>query len=371
MRLRAPNFGRSVLVATLGLLLAGPRAWAGAGDQALDAYLLDHFDQAFKTALPAAKKGDFMAQSVVAGIYYGGRGQPANKKAADDWERLALSRATPAAMAGDPRGQYVLGRVYCTGYVLPLDYHRCAAWCDKASAQGYAPAMIVVAGLLRRGWGVPKNEDKASMYYYAASKKGLAVAQYFLGRRFRMNTGTLTADPKGAMTFLRQAAVQGYTPAQFELADMYDRGEAGPADHKAAFGWYLKAAELGDGDAEAAVGDMYDEGRGVGADPAAALLWIRRSADKGRALGEFYLGRLYERGRGVAADPNEAAKWYRKSAELDYPEAQYALGAMVSSGRGAYKDPVEARKWLAKAAENGQPQARELLKRLDAEAARP
>ncbi|MDE2510581.1 MAG: sel1 repeat family protein, partial [Elusimicrobia bacterium] len=215
---------RGFLVAPLVFLAALPNAWAGAGDRALEADLSAHYPLALQTALPAARAGDFLAQFVVGGLYESGLGGTLNRRIGDLWVQKAIAQATPAAMVhNDPRGQYVLGRVYCDGYVLGEDFAKCAAWNRKAAAQGYALAMVILAGLMRRGWGVPKDDLKASQLYLVAAKKGLPIAQYQLARRFRYGDGA-PLEPKLALGWMRHAAEQGYAPAQFETADMEDRG---------------------------------------------------------------------------------------------------------------------------------------------------
>ena len=48
-----------------------------------------------------------------------------------------------------------------------------------------------------------------------------------------------------ARTLFRQAAEQGYTAAQYNLAVAYERGLGGPVDHVAAYAWYDLAAHRG------------------------------------------------------------------------------------------------------------------------------
>ena len=78
---------------------------------------------------------------------------------------------------------------------------------------------------------------------------------------------------------------------------------------------------------------LYDRGRGAAADPSEAARLYRAAADQGHAGAQVNLGRLYRDGRGVARDDAAAAGWYQRAADRGQPIAQFNLAQMYASGR--------------------------------------
>jgi len=63
--------------------------------------------------------------------------------------------------------------------------------------------------------------------------------------------------------FVKLVAELGDMNAQYNLADLYYRGEGMPQDYAGAFKWYKKAAEQGHPGAQYGLGFMYYRGEGV------------------------------------------------------------------------------------------------------------
>lgn len=119
-----------------------------------------------------------------------------------------------------------------------------------------------------------------------------------------------SGDPEG-LDRLRQVAAQGHAPAQFFLAKLYEKGEAGVAvDLPESRMWAERAAAHGSRPAMYMLAEFYLHGTGGEKDPAAAALWFRRAADLGWVKAQFALGALHEQGLGVSANLAEAYKWY-------------------------------------------------------------
>ncbi len=98
--------------------------------------------------------------------------------------------------------------------------------------------------------------------------------------RARKDMGRLYKDSE-AMAWIRNAANQGDSDAQFALGRMYHLGNGVPKDYNLARDWYLKAAARSCAGAECNLGYMYHQGLGVPPDRAAALEWFRRAAAHG------------------------------------------------------------------------------------------
>ena len=152
-------------------------------------------------------------------------------------------------------------------------------------------------------------------------------------------------------------ADKGDARAQWQLGEIYSRGQAVAGSYKEAAKWYRLAAEQGNPDAEAALAELYQAGQGVSRDLQEASRLFRRAAAKGNIRAEYSLGFMYETGRGLPQDQVQAAYWYGLAAQHGEALAQYDLGQRYDLGVGLPVDKVEALKWLMLAAARGIPDA--------------
>jgi uncharacterized protein len=158
------------------------------------------------------------------------------------------------------------------------------------------------------------------------------------------------------------AANDGDEEAETAMADWYFAGQSGfKRDDVEALNWLRKAADQGDSMAEWKLANAYLNGLGVDKNYVQAANWFRKAADQGNALAENDLGSLYDNGIGVGKDSAEAVNWFRKAVEQDNPGAEKNLGFMYWNGRGVDKDYTEALKWLRKAADHGDSDAENSL----------
>lgn len=107
-----------------------------------------------------------------------------------------------------------------------------------------------------------------------------------------------------------------------------------------------KKAEQGDVHAQFNLGEMYRKGEGVTQDYVEAVKWFRKAADQGFASAQTNLGFMYEKGQGVNQQYLEALKWYRKAADQGYASAQFNLGLLYAKGWGVTRDYVQAYMWF-------------------------
>ena len=96
-----------------------------------------------------------------------------------------------------------------------------------------------------------------------------------------------------------EAAKEGHTDSQFNVALMYEQGIGVGKDEKEAIGWYSKSAAQGNAAAQFNLGVMYENGRGTKVEFANANEWYRKASVQGDALAIGNLGMLYLRGHGV------------------------------------------------------------------------
>ena len=114
-----------------------------------------------------------------------------------------------------------------------------------------------------------------------------------------------------------------------------------------------KRAQDGDEFAQYNLGQIYEKGDGVKQNYAEAVKWFRKSAEQGNAWSQSELGVCYYQGKCVAVDHKKAFDLYMKSAEQDYMVGQVNLAGCYLFGHGTEKNEKVALKWYKKAFENG------------------
>jgi len=114
-----------------------------------------------------------------------------------------------------------------------------------------------------------------------------------------------------------------------------------------------KRAQDGDEFAQYNLGQIYEKGDGVKQNYAEAVKWFRKSAEQGNAWSQSELGVCYYQGKCVAVDHKKAFDLYMKSAEQDYMVGQVNLAGCYLFGHGTEKNEKEALKWYKKAFDNG------------------
>jgi len=108
--------------------------------------------------------------------------------------------------------------------------------------------------------------------------------------------------------------------AQFLRGLSFASGQGVPQDYAQAAQCYTEAAEQGHSSAQLNLADLYAQGQGVTRDEAKALMWLTKAANSGNAAAQYRLGvqqhLACRTGRaGLAVEGRiEALKWVRLSA---------------------------------------------------------
>ncbi len=133
-----------------------------------------------------------------------------------------------------------------------------------------------------------------------------------LGKDQDFQRGYAAYDSGDYVTAIREwtlLAQQGSASAQYNLGQMYRKGQGVPEDNKIATKWYRLAAEQGHSDAQYSLGLTYAKGEGVPQDSEIAVKWYRLAAKQGYAFAQNNLGVMYFRGEGVPQDYIYAYMW--------------------------------------------------------------
>lgn len=308
--------------------------------------------------LAAAKQGFALAQSNLASLYARGEGVPQDDTKAAEWSLLAANQ-------GNALSQFRLGSMFAAGRGVPKDLNRAAGWLEKAATQGVANAQAHLGALYLAGQGVAKDETRGMYWIRKAAELGQPEAVRILAAASAEGKAEKLEPPSFAKS--RLAADGGDPIAQYTLALMYQRGEAGaPRDPIEAAKWMSRSAEKGYAAAQAQLGFYYASGIGVTRDEEEAVRWFKMAVKQGHAQAQASLANFYSRGTGgLSRDLNEAARLYKLAAEQGNAAGQAGYAYHLEQGVGGVaQDITAARVMYAKAAAQGNQYAQQQLMRL-------
>ncbi|MCK4744335.1 MAG: sel1 repeat family protein [Sulfuriflexus sp.] len=117
-------------------------------------------------------------------------------------------------------------------------------------------------------------------------------------------------------------AAEGNLKAQYDVGNMYLKGQGTMQDAKQAFNWFQKAAAKGYSRAQYKLGYLYHRGEGTKKDSGKAFKWVSKSAGQGYKPAMYYLGKLYAAGDGVKVSIQKALKWHKKAHAAGYNPAK-------------------------------------------------
>jgi TPR repeat protein len=122
------------------------------------------------------------------------------------------------------------------------DYASAIEELSPLAQEGNVDAQVVLAKMYMLGQGVPKDADLAEKWFRAASDKGNAEAEFFLGAMFLLPA----KDIQQGLKWLRLSAEQGTPEAQLLVGMAYLKGTDLPRDLVQADMWLHLAAANGD-----------------------------------------------------------------------------------------------------------------------------
>lgn len=183
------------------------------------------------------------------------------------------------------------------------------------------------------GRGVGKDLKKALSLYLEAARLGNQDAQYIAGGMYYRGMGT-PKDNSKAFQLLFGAAEKGKSTPESQklLGDFFLQGEFIPQNFTKAVKWYKEAARNGDSDAQVELAFLYYTGQGVNQDFKKSYYWFDKAAHQGVAAAQYSLGVLWFTGMGVESpDSMMAYTWLSVAAANRHPDASNARD-FVSQG---------------------------------------
>ncbi|MDP2088171.1 MAG: tetratricopeptide repeat protein, partial [Flavobacteriaceae bacterium] len=224
---------------------------------------------------------------------------------------------------------------------------------------GYGKTYFPISIFYLGGQGITEDQERAR--YYAKMAFDWCYSNqlqndpeiwndlgtlYRLGRRiagadlrdddtsFRYGDAT-ESDYEQAIFWYWLAADTGFSPAMFNLCDMYEYGYGVEQDFEQAQAWQIKAAESGHIQAQYGLGMQYEHGNElVEQDDEQAFYWYLQAAERGLLKAIYYVAEKSWNGYGFPAGDELAFDWYLKQAEQGQVWAQWFLGDAYRHGRG-------------------------------------
>ncbi len=125
------------------------------------------------------------------------------------------------------------------------------------------------------------RKGEALGYLHQSAEMGYALGEGAYGYALLTGEGAMF-DPQNGVAWLEKSAAQGNRGAQVGLAITYEDGQNGiPRDQAKAVDYLKEAAAQHQSEAEYRLGVDYEVGRGVTRDRALAIQWLRRAAADG------------------------------------------------------------------------------------------
>ena len=243
----------------------------------------------------------------------------------------ALNLAKPRAEAGDAAAQTLIAEILSRGLGVPRDEKRALKWYSRAAEQGIAEAQFHYALALLDGQHVAKDEHAALRLLKLAADQDNRLAQFnFAQLTIKRQPGA--EGLKTAIDYYEKAAEAGLPDAQYAMAQAFDKGAGGRShDPRLAREWLIKAAKQNFDTAQLDLATWLVEGRGGDRDLEAGFSWMKVAAEAGNVAAQNRLAKLYRGGLGVEADPVVAAAWYiiARRAGLSDPEMNVFLDGLT------------------------------------------
>lgn len=227
-----------------------------------------------------------------------------------------------------------------------------------------------VNGVPQAGWqrmqyvwtleGDPKDDGPALAKWQQAIELGDADARYRMALHQLKGGNTLIArNAAAALATLAALADAGMAQAQ-ELLGIAYLGHGVPRDAAQAAKWLRKAAEQNATAAQFSLARLLQAGDGVQRNEREAIAWYEKAGRGGLPQADLAISEMMLNSTEQAAVAR-AVELLRKQS---HPRAQYLLAECYENGRGVPQDTARARELYQLAARGGQAKARLALQRL-------
>lgn len=287
-------------------------------------------DEVSKWLRKAAAQGLALAQYSLGVLRRDGDHLPRDEKEAERWfhraaeQGFALAQCALGEMYLDERQWYEeVGLQPERSSKIEPDNAKAIKYLRLAAAQGLPEAQSQLYWVYEHGLGVPTNAVEARKWLLLAADQGD-------GWSLRLLANDHEEGSEEWLRLMAHSAEAGDNMAPFwlgffyeshdhKLLELRDPADAlrrlGPRDLEKALRWYRFGADHGDSSCQWNLSEMYEKGEGVPRDEAAAVRWCQLAAERGNHHAQFDLGERYAEGRGVPKDMAKAVKLLNTAAE--------------------------------------------------------
>lgn len=323
-------------------------------DDGLDAYRQGHYAQAVEPLLNDSK--DPVADYYIARMRLYGYGELKNNTTAMRYFKRAADKGFLPA-------QQMMARF---ALIAENNPEQALYWFKRAADSNDIQAQMYCAAAYLFGVGVKKNPELAQRYYIPAAKAGNSIAQYTLGEMFLdsrqaankklgllwLNKAVAQNNPAAqtklaeayangmgmpidlmkAKELLDLAVTQGYTPAIYQMGELYRK----QGDFKQAKDWYMRAETAHYTPALIGLSKIYTEKTSPLYDLNLGFLQMLKAAQNGSSEAQLALSEMYKNGQGIEKNENLSKEWQQKSivSAKDTPaSAQIKAANWLSMGK--------------------------------------
>lgn len=199
------------------------------------AYKAGRFEQAFKSFMSVARKGDPVAQYLVASMYEEGRGTSRSVTLAIQWYALAAAQ-------DDIESQVALAQLYLSEEPTNGTNKKAIELLEKAAGRGHPQAANRLGAAYLNGTHVTKDPGKAARWFQQGADQGNLDAVFNLGRLYALGEGVQRSTDSAKRCY-QSAAYAGHAPAQAQLGTALAEGRLGAKDLARSYAWLTLAAE--------------------------------------------------------------------------------------------------------------------------------
>ncbi|EFC46904.1 SEL1 repeat domain-containing protein [Naegleria gruberi] len=211
----------------------------------------------------------------------------------------------------NPEGALQIGILYLEKFKTEESYFHYMAKgkFEEAANAGSVEAMFRLAELLKTTF---KDLDESDRNYSMAASNNHVIAQYQLALYHKEGIRNFEKNPEKAKYYFEQAANQGHSGAQYELAVILS-----PENYEQSLKLLNLSIEQGNSFAMDMLAKWYLKGTGVGKDEKRAVELLEKSCEIGGCSNSYYeLSLLYEAGLGCEVNKERAAELKGKAIEL-------------------------------------------------------
>ncbi len=248
-----------------------------------------------------------------------------------------------SAESGNPFGFAALAKLYYRGYGTPKDEEKAKYWAtlaveelEKEKYENTPWAMYSKAYMYENGLGVLQDKKKALELYEVAAIRDNFIAQGNLSSYYKKGD-TINADIPKAISLLKQAIKSSegkYSSAYLSLGDTYYYRNYGIQDFVEAGKHYKKAAEKGSFGAIYKLGEMAYWGQGRDKDLEKAFNYFNDPLLKNYDKAQLRRYQLYKNRNFSSYDDGKALSELTRLAEEDHGEANYLLALVYNDPDG-------------------------------------